>query len=267
MITITARSLVTWTYRDQKAHWYLASPYDWFIWGLAESGADPDAPRATVDHDAAMCHQAVTLLPKDDAEALVWHASLGDWPERCQDEPRPLPTAVDRTTRSQRLDGTYGRATIDGRLTDYLIATAGRTSWEEPVYENQGNRKTGKKLVQVGTETKSEDIPYCPLHWEPDPTWLSHHNALCDALDRSLAAITTMFRDQPILKRHEVVDEPTADPVPMFTAIDLCAPRWTAARAAYAEDRDRKPYAKWDEQQGRHINLVRVGSARLERAS
>lgn len=160
--------LLVWAYRDQRAHWYLARPADWFLWAVEESAGLDDLPRSPVHIDAAIVHAAVLELPAEVAEIVVFFARQGETPDPATVEPVPYPTIPDR--RCDR----WKRARIGGRIVDVKISVAETVAIEEPTVEFAGRR--GKRLTVTGTTARPVDVEYCPLDWQPDPVWVRSVN-------------------------------------------------------------------------------------------
>jgi hypothetical protein len=156
--------LLVWAYRDQRAHWYLARPCDWFLWAVEESAGLDDLPRPPVHVDAAIIHAAVLDLGAEAAELVVFCARQGEPPEPCTTAPVPYPVTPDR--RCDR----WRRAQIGGRIIDVKISVAETVAVTEPRVEYAGRR--GKRLTVVGTAARPVDVEYCPLDWQPDPSFV-----------------------------------------------------------------------------------------------
>ena len=146
-------ALLVWTYRGQKAHRYLRTPKDWFLWALADAQLVEDMPRASVHGDAALIHAAVLELGQCTAELIAYFAAEGEQPEPPMAIPRPYPTEVDRSA-GQGHGVRWSWARIGGRRVDYLIR------WTEQV------------ATSPSSGAAPDPVEFCPLTWEPDPDWV-----------------------------------------------------------------------------------------------
>lgn len=211
---ITLWQLCLWAYHRQQAHVFLKTPYQWFQWALAQSGAEPDGPRPQVHHDAAMLHDAVISLSHRDADVIVWHAAMGAQPEipDLDLEAKSYPLDTDRAED-------YGRAQIGGRMVDYAIRVMERVSAVKPVY-----RRSGRKGVKrVGTELVIEDVCYCPIIWEPDPIFIGAALAVYQGWATAMGRLHVLIEEAD-LREFEIEGEPPA--VPPSRPVEMIFDSW-----------------------------------------
>lgn len=210
----TLWQLCVWTYLRQRAHWHLRTEMDRFLWQWAIEGGDPDGPRPVVHHDAGLLHEVVRTLPAWAAERVVVAAATGERPLPPDTEPKSYPQAHDRFARGMEGDR-YSWADIEGSRTEYLIRAAEWVTETVPVYERRGR----KRLVQIGTESKSMPVEFCPLVWEPDPVMFAlghdiagHWWAAMKALERAIVGITfrefTLVPDEQLAEPPRMLEEP-----------------------------------------------------------
>lgn len=169
--TVSLLELLVWTYRDQRAHRYLRTAYDWFAYMIeADELFGPDTQRAAVDRDAATVHAVVCDLSSEDAQILVYYALIAEAPQLWDADivPRARPVPVSRGFDD------YGRAEIDGRLTDYKIGVSERMSERVPIMR----RVSRRRAVIVGYEVETIEVKYCPIVWEPSPELTIAYNGI-----------------------------------------------------------------------------------------
>lgn len=196
----TAWDLCLWTYRKQKAHRYLYSPYDFMTWALAASGVE-DTGSPKVHHDAFQTHAAVSSLKAWKAELLITTALVGVRPEM----PTQLPVARPVTPDDPQVRGNkdrVGRHRGPRGVMDYAIRTVGRVLVEEPVYKHHGRGM----VEQCGTMLVPSPIEVCPLRWEPPIQIYNADRADYIAWVEGMAEVQeTLSRVE--LRRHRLVPE------------------------------------------------------------
>lgn len=217
---VTLWQLCVWTYQRQRAHAYLRDKFDWFQWDWAMTGAEHDDPRPTVHHDAAMIHKAVVSLGRTAADTIVWHALTGAPPELPEQflDPRPHPLDTDRADD-------YGRAEVRGRLIDYSIRVLNRLLSSRPVYKRFGR----KAIKQIGVETVTIDVKYCPIVWEPDPLFVGAAVGIYRGWALAMGQLHALVPELG-LREHEMIGEPPA--VPPSTEDRLVFDSWAAGTGA-----------------------------------
>lgn len=203
---VTLLELLTWTYREQRAHRYLRREYDWFLWQSEQQGIEM-APmdRRPVHPDAALVHAAVMrevrllrrqlrqrFVPQREAvrQALnaaeervgivVHFAEIGDRPERCSTEPRPYPMEPN----SERRDA-FCRSTIAGERRNILVLTSEVVT----VFEEEWTLGGRKKMRRSAGGAKRVEVNYCPIEWRPSPEFIILSNRIADAWKAAIAAI------------------------------------------------------------------------------
>ena len=179
--TLSLLDMLVWTYRDQQAHRYLRDPADWFWYVIGKDAAVELDERPAVHRDAVLVHANVMEL---EAFALIDSGVNAEMPKRCDEPARCVPLEADRW-------GDYGRAFIDGKLTDYKISVAERISIVTPIFERRGR----KRVVHVGDHVETVDVRYCPIVIEPSPEWREAKNAEHAAWVALMAALATRLRD------------------------------------------------------------------------
>jgi hypothetical protein len=195
--SLTLFELLVWVYRDQRAHKYLRKPQDW--WRLLIDSDDllsPDKHRPQLRRDAVAVHAAVVELAEL-GHPLVHYALQAAPPEPWDHSitPRPVYAEADRS------GDLYGRAMIDGVLTDYKIAVAEHVSEQIPIMR----RVSKRRMVLDGWRNEPIDVKYCPIRYEPDPEWIRCVDGIFDTwLGAMQAFASAMARTR--LTAHEIVD-------------------------------------------------------------
>jgi len=222
--TVSLGEMLHWTYAQQRAHRYLETPFDWFLYSLErEPGAEISDPRdrRPVHRDAATLHAAVVApigacrdpthagdrrQPRNArpycvrcayrAALIVDHGIMGEPPERVATGPRPEPieppSTYDDYCRWKDADGAWRNA---------WVRTAEIITIEEPEYAVAGR----KRVRRIGTKKTRIEVKYCPIGWRPDPDFI----AMCDRVaDEWEAAIGDLRRrlDGVRLSAHTLLD-------------------------------------------------------------
>ncbi|MGH6967551.1 MAG: hypothetical protein ACREEN_00400 [Stellaceae bacterium] len=203
--SLSLEQILVWTYRDQHAHRYLRSPYQWFIYMIeVNEMLGPDTRRPDVHRDAATVHSRVVELNRTEAHIVVDMARAAHRPEIIHETPRYRHVDADRHADD------YGRARIDGELVDYKIKVADRIATISPVY-----RRRGRKLVQTGQDVVVEEVKYCPVYLEPDPAWIATTQAIYQTWAVALAKMAVALRGAEFVAHeiYDVADYPDPDVV------------------------------------------------------
>ena len=204
----TARALLTWVYRDQKAD--LMSGKELYTgaqcqkiqresggaWtrdgcaAMAEIGRVGIVVRGTGQHqrpalhpDAEAVHDLVVELSKSDplgARLLRLHARRDDKPDYCDEIPRPLPV---------RRQAANHRMVI---VEDAVLA--GNSHLERRHCRLSGTTKRAYAWVEVPHH-------FCPLEYDPSPAWIEESRIEYRVWWRALANIA---RNVPKLMRWEI---------------------------------------------------------------
>lgn len=198
---VTLWQILVWTYREQQAHRYLRSPFDWFIYELSAQEVIEDMPRPAVHADAAAVHRAVCDLGRDDRELVSFYAAIAEMPELPDGEPRPYPMTSEKVSGEDVDEWFAWHEQADGRRLRYLVRVAERIQVRSvPIMRKTGKGKRGKMQV-IGFKPVVEEVEFCPLSWEPDPVYLDCMRAIfadwLDAMVRLYAAL-----DGVALKDH-----------------------------------------------------------------
>jgi hypothetical protein len=222
---LSLEQLLAWAYRDQRAHDYLRSESDWFLWQSEQMGIEM-APRDTrpLHPDAAIIHYAVmeevrrvrralrvarfkgknfgalTLelnAAEQQAAIIIDFARRGERAEYCTTEPTPRPTIA-----PNRRDYDYCRGTVGGELVDILVLTAEVVSVETEEWVVHGR----KKLRRVAAGRQRVEITYCPLEWWPDPSFVEMANHIAAAWEAALASLKRRLAGVAF-KNHALVEE------------------------------------------------------------
>jgi hypothetical protein len=178
---------LVWVYRDQKAHLYLKTPSDWFIWALAIDELVEDMPRATVDPDAAQLHAAVCNLTQDQARLIVHFALEQRQPECPTQMPAPYPVRVHHGIGLGDGERWGQMATARGGRLSYLIRWLEQVAFIEPIM-----KRYGKRLRQIGQRTTQHPVEFCPIEWQPS---LAFVVMLADTHRRWVEAIRRLYAD------------------------------------------------------------------------
>ena len=222
-----------WAYRDQKAHYYLDDPEDWFAWAIDQTVHD-DAlfTRVPVHYDAAMLHAAVMDLGFLRANLIVQHAAAGNRPEISLAVPRAYPVPPDRSyMRSVEVNLLAERAswsTIDGRRVDYLIREREKVVVSE-LREARVRRSTKRRRMEAVEKTLP--VEFCPIDWDPDPAYVD----LCNAVYREwVDALLQLYMrlDDVRLRRHQLTGFAYDDPPSYFPPVEP-PPRWERPDVEY----------------------------------
>src|ERR1700730_17997909 len=151
----TLWELLVWTYHDQKAHRYLRTPKDWFLWALADAKLVEDMPRPSVHADAALVHAAGLELDQSAAELVAFFSAENEQPDPPLAVPRPYPTEIDRT-EGHGQGSRWSWAKIGGRRVDYLIR------WTDYVLDPPIEMASAGRAA-----TREQTIKLCPVEFCP----------------------------------------------------------------------------------------------------
>jgi hypothetical protein len=196
--SLTLEEMLRWVYVEQKANRYLRVAFDWFLQEVNASGLLGDeTPRPVVHRDAALVHAAVCELPSVQAHIVLDFAVRDARPERFEEGVIPRPEHVTPMRRLQE----YGRAVINGRFEDYLVAIAERIDCPAPLTRVS---RRGRVTI-VGTEHHAVEIQYCPITWNPDPTFVEATNGTYNAWAAAMAALAMSLAGAK-LAAHAVTD-------------------------------------------------------------
>jgi hypothetical protein len=226
---MTLGELLVWTYAEQRAHKYIATPRDAFLWAFDEAGLVLDPrDRRPVHRDAVTVHEAV-LRPielcgdaghawarsgrkrgRADPQRFCRHCAACAWllievalsggrPERITTEPQPIPIEPSGTLAER---GYFINAT--GRREHYLVRTAETFVIEEAEYAVSGR----KRVRRIGTRKVRVEVKYCPIAWLPDPEYIAMCERTADEWEQGMRGLRQRLR-QAHFTAHRLVDDPS----------------------------------------------------------